>query len=421
MKPKTLYLIIAISFFIKILLVLLLKEGRNPESFEYETIANNILSGEGFIYYFFGVAQRAFLQPLYPVLSAVVYYLTNHSHMAMLIIQSLVSSLIPLAVYFIAIRLASHRQALLAALLVAFHPGLVVYSVFKLHSLVLDTFLYLLFIVAVLKFIENPGVKNAFLAGIIAGFSLLSRITILPFSGICLVFMYIFPRGIEKVKRIKYILIICAFALLVYSPWIIRNYKVMHKFVFMQTCAGENLWVGNNPLSSGSAITETGESIHGRMPIEMRQTLNRLDELQQVRYYNEYFLKFIKEQPRAFVKLFLKKLFYFWWFSPHTGLLYKKLWLQIYKIYYGLAALLAVVGLFCLLFKYKSNYLYTLILLIYMFSISLIHAVVNIDTRHRWTVEPIMIIFSSIGLFNLAIYFKTKLTKLTSGNLRSHG
>ena len=75
--------------------------------FEYEEIANNILTGDGFRYNFYGVEYRSFVQPFYPIFTALVYYLTNHSYIAMLIIQSIVSSLLCLSVYFIAILLKS--------------------------------------------------------------------------------------------------------------------------------------------------------------------------------------------------------------------------------------------------------------------------------------------------------------------------
>ena len=145
MPPKRLlYIIFVLAIITKLLSGLFLNAYSGPEVFEYETIANNILNGKGFLYNFYGVEYRAFVQPLYPVFTAIVYYLTSHSQIAMLVMQSIVSSGLCFVIYSIAIRFTGEKQALLAAALIAFHPGLAVYSTLNLHPLVFDVFFYLL-------------------------------------------------------------------------------------------------------------------------------------------------------------------------------------------------------------------------------------------------------------------------------------
>jgi len=112
----------------------LLNIYNGPGVFEYETIANNILNGKGFLYNFHGVEYRAYIQPFYPVFTAIVYYLTSHSQIVMLVIQSILSSGLCFIIYSIAIRFTGEKQALLAAALIALHPGLAVYSILELHS-----------------------------------------------------------------------------------------------------------------------------------------------------------------------------------------------------------------------------------------------------------------------------------------------
>jgi 4-amino-4-deoxy-L-arabinose transferase-like glycosyltransferase len=404
-SKKILYIIFASAFIIKLLCGWFLNAGNGPEVFEYETIANNILNGKGFVYNFMGVEYRAFVQPFYPVFSAAVYYLTGHSQIAMLAIQCIVSSALCFIIYSIALKLAGSRQALLAAVLVAFHPGLTVYSVLKLHSLVFDVFFYLLSISLILRFIQKPDNKTAVLTGFVIGLALLSRSTILAFAIFALAYAFFVLQGIKMKIKIKYLLAVCFSAMIIYSPWVIRNYKVFNGFVFAQTSSGENLWVGNNKAASGSAILPSGKSVHTKMPQEMREDLQNLDELGQVRFYKNYFFSFIKEEPLLFTRLFIKKLYYFWWFAPQTGTLYSRPWLHTYKLYYGILFLLFIMGLLSSL-RDKSHFPLILMLCAYMLSLAFLHAIVNVDTRHRWAVEPIMIIFTSIGFFNLVSYFK---------------
>lgn len=397
---KKLCVIFLFAFFIKIILIFLLRGSHPLEVFEYETIADNILKGKGFLYYFTGVPYYAYVQPLYPVVAAVVYFLTNHNRVILAVLQSVASSALVFIVYGIAVRIAGEREGLLAALITAFHPGLAVYSVTKLHPLVFDAFLYLLTVYMIMRFVELPAKRFSVFIGCVIGITLLSRITILPF----LVFAggYIFFALKDKAYKIRlvYLGIICISALIVYSPWIARNYQVFHKFVFMQTSSGENLWVGNNPQSSGSAILDSGVSARVVMSEDMKGQLNGLDELGQVSFYGKYFMGFIEGDPWLFIKLFLKKLYYFWWFSPHTGALYQGSWVVMYKIYYIVIIIFAALGLRRVL-QDKTKRSILMLILAYMFSISFVHAVVNIDTRHRCTVEPFLIIFASIGFLQL--------------------
>lgn len=386
--------------------------GVGPESFEYGIIADNILNGRGFVYDFYGVGHRAFIQPLYTLLTALVYYLTDHSQMAMLAVQVIVSSAVCFIVYYIATRFTGRPQALLAAGLTALHPGMAVYSVLKLHTLVLDTFLYLLCVGLILKFMAGPNGKNAVLAGFGIACAALSRSTILVFAAFSLIYLLFALKEITFGRRAVYMLTILISVCLAYSPWVIRNYKVFNSFVFIQTGSGENLWAGNNPQASGSAILSSGKSIHNAMPEDMRKSLKGMNELDQAKCYKRYFMDFVKNKPVLFLKLLAKKFYCFWWFSPQTGVLYPKAWLHLYGAYYAAILPFFVIGLASRL-KCEANKDIMVILIVYMLSLAIIHTVVNVDTRHRWTVEPIMLIFASIGFFDILRYIKERYACMT--------
>lgn len=402
---KKLFIIFFFALLIKAALIFLWRVSNPLETFEYEKIADSILNGKGFLYYWYNdIPYYAFVQPLYPVFTAVVYFLTNHNRIILAILQSVLSSSLVFVVYGLAVRVGSMKAGLLAAFITAFHPGLIIYSTVKLHPLVLDVFLYLMVVYIIVRCVESPTKKLSVLTGCVIGLTLLSRITILPF--IIFALGYIFFMLKDRTYKIRLIClgIICVSAFLVYSPWVLRNYQVFHKLVFMQTCSGENLWAGNNTNISGSVILESGASVHTMMKADMRDQLSRLNELQQVDFYQRYFICFVRENPKLFVKLFFKKMYYYWWFSPYTGVLYKKIWLHIYKIYYAILVVFAIVGLRHA-FRDEQKKPIVILFIVYMLSISVIHAVVNVGIRHRWTAEPFMIIFASIGFLQLITEF----------------
>lgn len=412
--PRALYILFVLSLVAKLLAGFYLNTYSGLEEFEYETIANNILSGNGFLYNFYGADYKAFVQPFYPVFTAFVYYFTNHSQVMMLIVQSVISSLFCFIIYSIAIKIASRKEAILAAALVALHPGICIYSILKLHTLILDIFFYLLTINFILAFIYHPGKKNAVLTGLSAGLALLSRSTILPFVLFSMVYSFFVIRKIPVKTKLKYLTILFITMVIVYSPWLIRNYITFDKFVFAQTSSGENLWVGNNDRAVGTAYQSSGRSIHHLMPQKMRTELSNLSELERVKYYEQYFINFVKEKPLLFTQLFFRKFYYFWWFAPHTGALYNTKWVYAYKMYYTVIFFMFLIG-FISFARDRKKAGTVLLLAIYMLSLSLLHALVNVDTRHRWTVEPIMLIFTSIGIFKLWNIFSSFSRLKTNG------
>jgi 4-amino-4-deoxy-L-arabinose transferase-like glycosyltransferase len=78
------------------------------------------------------------------------------------------------------------------------------------------------------------------------------------------------------------------------APWTIRNAQVFGHFVLMSTSDGVNLWMGNNPHSTGSYL-----------PVPA--TVRGLSEYDQNKILSEDALLYISEHPVVFVSGTLKK------------------------------------------------------------------------------------------------------------------
>src|SRR6185295_19006198 len=176
MKPMpstrtVLLIILASAFAVRILLIMWLGTNAQPVPWAFEVIANNLLTGRG--YYFNGYYSHA--PPLYVFLCAAIYSLTNHNYLAVLIVQSAFSVLLSATIFAIAKMLFDDTIALLAAALVAFHPGFVYYDVFNLIPLSIDAFLISATALSLLKFHYSPTLRKSLLIGALIGIGMLSR------------------------------------------------------------------------------------------------------------------------------------------------------------------------------------------------------------------------------------------------------
>lgn len=365
---------------------------------EYETIANNILAGQGFIFpHFGGVIYRSYCEPLYPFVCAAVYFLTHHSIFALGLVQAVFSSAIAVSVYFLARSLYGQKIALLAGTLTALHPGLIIYTT-RQHPLTFDALLISLTLLAIVKIYNKLNWHSLIIGGLVSGLCILTRPTILVFLPLALIYILISKKK-SWGKSIIYGVVFFAVTGSVFLSWTLRNYFVHGTFMLTRSNGPYVFWLGNNPNFSGSAMDKDGQSLFKSAPKDFQKKIEGLDEIGQ----NNEFLKaasaHIKKYPFGFIERTVKKFYYFWWFNPQAGMLYPKSWLYLYKLFYIFVLSGALVGIFIAfregLFKYKGE---AVLMIFVLLSISLLQSLFYIETRHRWAVEPILLIFAARGI-----------------------
>lgn len=403
MKTKT--TIFASSFIVQLLVMYFLGRYHQLGIYEYEEIAVNLLTRHSFICHRLGGVYYSIMTPLYPMLCAAVYFLTNFSHLAMLLVQITLVSSLSVIVYMIGDRIFNKETGLIGAILCIFHPGLIIYSTMKLHELSLVVFVFSLLILTILKFGHHITYKNSLFIGIVIGMAILTRANIVLFIPLFLIWLYmknVFKTKKEYLCKSFFILFIVAITI---SPWIMRNYFVHHKFVFMQT-PSVDFWVGNNNYATGTNYTKDGKQVIDLMPKDFLDNIYKADELTKDKIFKQEVYNFIIQHPYRFAGLFFKKFYYFWWFSPQTGIEYSKVYAVLYKIYYSVVFLFAAFGIFFAVrsknIKVKEN---SILLLLFFLSVSVSQSMFYVEGRHRWAIEPMLLIFTANGI----IYIKDKI------------
>jgi len=407
-------LIVVILFLlaIRIFALFYIENVNSPQIWEQEILANNLLEGKGFYYPNFNTEYRSTAMVLYSVLCATIYYFTGHSYLAVKILQILISLFTCFLLYKISSKLFGDKIGIIAFILGLSHPALIVYSV-KLHPLTLDIFLFVTSVYFLMFVIEGQKIiKNSFLAGLSLGAALLTRPTIGLFIPVIFTIFLKMIKPFRNVLRIVFYLTI-GIAIAV-TPLIVRNYFVFNRVVILPNDSGVNFWKGNNPYATGTANTLEGKSVLFSASDDFMKELEELDEFGQKELFYRDAWNFIKNNPLRAFKLFVRKLYYFWWFSPMQGLTYSKNWFIIYKLYYSIILLFAFLGFFIhtrQIPQIKKLIAYTIFS--FIITISFAQSLYYVDGRHRWAIEALILIFSAAGisyiwgkLWSLAVNYK---------------
>jgi 4-amino-4-deoxy-L-arabinose transferase-like glycosyltransferase len=225
----------------------------------YDALAWNIAQGKGYR----NASGELEIKdpPLLPVVSAGLYRLFGHHRTPVYVLQALLSAATVALVFGLARRHFGHGAALVAAVLTAINPDLIVFS----NILLTETVFIFLLCAAMLAWdhaVEGPTIGWWALTGALLGLSVLARPTAqLLIVGVAAVSVLAWRSVRRSSRRGRFLLVaVLAFAL-VLAPWTLRNQRAFHRFVPVATGAGIVFWVGTNVAWHGSDVRD-GASIY---------------------------------------------------------------------------------------------------------------------------------------------------------------
>ncbi|MFZ2655059.1 MAG: glycosyltransferase family 39 protein [Victivallales bacterium] len=417
---KHILIIIGLSLVLRIIAGYAVGNHFNPATWEYENLARSLLENGTFsIEYREYGEYKALLGPGYPFLTFLAYKVVGVNHTIMLFVQFLLMTSFSLAIYGIAYFFFKKTDiALIAGLLSVLHPGLLYYSSANLHEFNLYMPLFYGALLLCLVACRKGEWKYFILLGLIGGLAVFTRATIFPALILWMAFYALFPFevGISKrfLKASTAIILIVA----VNIPWMIRNYDQFNQFVFSQTNKWEAFWIGNNSNASGGQFKADGTAVLSCKGEEMQGRINASvnDEIAIENIFKDYAFKYVRENPSHFIKGLFRKGFYFWWFHPQTGLFYPRSYLIAYKILYSALLLMAAIGIYICHKRrlWSIEMLFPAILILGIWSV---HTLNFNEMRHRWTVEPVLLIFASVAIF----FLSGKIYQYWHGNNHSSG
>ena len=390
--PRSLVLLITIGVAMRLVLV---ATGAAPERFEYDDLARNLLSGRGYVYDQLGTAYHSFYAGLaYIVANTATDWLFPTHPSAMLVTQSLFAGALGVVVFQIARRFGSELFALTAVALVLCHPAFVYYDTHKLHPLGFDSLAMVAAVWALMRLREDGRPSAAAATGVLMGFAILQRGSMALFFVASLGWLAVVlarRRGGWAIAAVY-----VAGMLLVLAPWAARNYAI-HGMVMLESMTPQQVWKGNATYSNGSGYLPSGRSVYDAAPPRLVAEWQRRDETGQFRLFREESAAEVRKDPARAAGLVLKKFWYFWTFPPNSGQAYPARFFGLYLAYYALMVLTAATGV-AAAFKQSAQRPDVVLVVIYLASLSIVHALLFVEMRHRWAAEPLMLVFVPAGI-----------------------
>ena len=391
----------AFAFALRLAAALVTGSFHHPELYEYHTVAQSLAAGGGFVFFSHGgVPYYSLEAPLYPALCALVYTLTHGSVAALLVLQMLAGSLTAVLIAAIGTRLFNRQAGLAGGILAACHPGLIVYASLKAHALTIDALSFCVVLWQLLQWGRERSVRRSVWAGLALGLSLLERPTAIAFLPAAAAWFFLTAAASERRAAVKQVVLLSACAFLVILPWTIRNTLIHRQLVFMRSTNWEVFWRGNNPSATGHSYVAPERLVLDTLPPEAVAQLHRLrDEMQQARWFRDRAFAFIRAHPAEFLLLTLKKWYYFWWFAPQTGTLYPRAWLYGYQALFVMVLWLVVACARAVAIHGTSEQRQAVMLIgLMLLALSLIQSLHYVEGRHRWVVEPFLLLLAGAPL-----------------------
>lgn len=282
-----------------------------PESDElsYQSMAVNLLAGNGIL----ENGNRAFYNAGYPMfILAPVYYIFGETLFAARIANVLLGAVSIVFCYFVAREAGAERIGrLLAAAIWALYLPTGIYGVYLAkENLMVPLMLGVMW--CALRLIKNPSVKIAAVCGLLFGLLAMIGNAALSLGAVIVLSLIIAPASAKQ--RLTALGGVIAVALLVASPWMLRNLYVIGAPV-MNTNGGFNLYLGNNPAATGFFVS-IADTPRGSTWHELRRTAGELGATETLK---KEAVAWIKENPTEFISLALKKGAYFWMPPFHEG------------------------------------------------------------------------------------------------------
>jgi hypothetical protein len=286
-----------------------------------------------------------FMPPLYPLFLYSVKFFFNNTEIFLLVIQFIQILFALISIYLtykILLEFFSENLSLIGTFIFTIFP-LNIYAVSQISSITMQVLLLNVFLFSLLKLFKNLDYKYIFMFSISSGLSMLLRGEFFIFVFLSIFYLYL------KQKKVIKLFVIFLITILVVSPYLYRNYKVFEVITITKS-GGYNLLKGNHPntkVEGTHMFLKVGEVIP--------EVKAKLDDLVQKGPSNDYDLlqdkvlldqaiKFIKEDPLKYIKLYFQKFLSFMFIDIDSS--YTKYYLPMHlvpKLILGITTFIGII------------------------------------------------------------------------------
>jgi len=353
-------------------------------AWEMGRIARSIATGHGFSSPTdLDTGPTAWMPPIYPYILAGIFKLfgvySAASAWVILAFNSLAEALTCLTIYRIGERIFGVVVARASAWVWALFPYIIYWPVRVVYETSLSTFLLSLAVLLTLRLSDGTSRRRVWLDfGLLWGLIVLTNPALVSMLPFCLVFVLY-----QRPQQIAGGLLCVLTTALVVSPWLVRNYEVFGKFIFVRDNLPMELSMANNEESEGFWTRDQHPANDPATMLKFQQ----LGEAAFMRERGQEVRQFIQQHPARFAGFTLKRAMYFW-ISPPQAAIYAGYDFMVSRhVNFFLEAAFAFVGLWLGIRNRKHGlFLFACLLIIY----PLPYYIVSPYPRYKHLIEPEM-------------------------------
>ena len=290
------------------------RPGEDHFAFGWEMgrVARSIALGQGFSNpYGDNTGPTAWEPPLYPCLMGGVFKLfgiyTYASAWVLLSINSLFSALTCIPIYLIARKTFGKSIALGSVWTWAVLPYVWYWSVHWIWDTTLTPLLLSLIFLIALELEDRAGRLQWVIFGLLWGIGALANPSMLAFLPFCGLWIW-WRRHRHGLASIGGVVLSSLVFFAVLSPWLIRNYEVFGRFVFIRDDFGLQFRLGNGKGAEGMLMAYLQPNLN-KLEFEKFQ---RMGELAYAADCKRLAFEWIRENPGRFAVVSLKRFLFYW-------------------------------------------------------------------------------------------------------------
>jgi 4-amino-4-deoxy-L-arabinose transferase-like glycosyltransferase len=342
------------------------------DALEYRALGVSLSQGKGYVT--MSGDPTAFRPPIYPLFLAVISSVAGYNLLWVRIFQAVIGALICVLVYFIATKVFDKKVAILSGSLCCLYPPLIV----NVSEIMTETLFTFFLVLGIWLIISKRSLLHLLLCGFVFGLALLTR----PFIIFFFPFIFYWLLIHDKYKSTKGIVILLIGILIVLSPWTIRNYLQLNRFVPLSNIGGLALYNSYMVPKKGFGYNSLENVNDEYFKIDNETDKNK--------YLIEKSIEYIKKNPGKVIKLTAIKALLFVY--PFDGYWYPISFGSKYNIFWGLVLCFATLGI-VLHFDDKNDEKKIIYFLLISFLIGII--IFYGSPRFRFPIEPLLICFAA--------------------------
>lgn len=290
------------------------RPGEDHFAFGWEMgrVARSIAQGQGFSSPYGGsTGPTAWEPPLYPYLMAGVFKIfgiyTYPSAWVLLTINSVFAAITTFPIFLVARRTFGDRVAKWSAYGWALNPYIWYWSIHWIWDTTFTPLILSLIVLVALEMQKWRGLQGWSIFALLFGIGALanpSMLAFLPFCGLW-IWRRRFINGLPSLAGVVFSSILF---FLVLSPWIVRNYEVFGRFVFLRDDFGLQFRLGNSKGADGMLMAYLQPNLN---QLEWEK-FQRMGELAYAENCKRIAFEWVRENPARFAVISGKRFFYYW-------------------------------------------------------------------------------------------------------------